>query len=133
MSLFLLLAAQSAFTVTNAVYKGPLKRPANARMVWHDEFNGTALDRRKWKYDTARNKQGWFNGELQYYSAGLGRAGIYVGTAALGGAGLDLRLLRGASEAAVRARHLARNLDASGRHEDMAGRRRDRHHGAGGR
>ena len=70
MSLFLLLAAQSAFTVTNAVYKGPLKRPANARMVWHDEFNGTALDRRKWKYDTARNKQGWFNGELQYYSAG---------------------------------------------------------------
>ena len=70
MSLFLLLAAQSAFTVTNAVYKGPLKRPANARMVWHDEFNGTALDLRKWKYDTARNKQGWFNGELQYYSAG---------------------------------------------------------------
>ena len=43
MSLFLWLAAQSAFTVTNAVYKGPLKRPANARMVWHDEFNGTAL------------------------------------------------------------------------------------------
>ena len=70
MSLLLLLAAQSAFTVTNAVYKGPLKRPANARMVWHDEFNGTALDLRKWKYDTARNKQGWFNGELQYYSAG---------------------------------------------------------------
>jgi len=70
MSLLLLLAAQSAFTVTNAVYKGPLKRPANARMVWHDEFNGTSLDRRKWKYDTARNKQGWHNGELQYYSAG---------------------------------------------------------------
>jgi licheninase len=70
MSLFLIAAAQSAFTVTNAVYKGPLKRPANARMVWHDEFNGTSLDRRKWKYDTARNKQGWHNGELQYYSAG---------------------------------------------------------------
>ena len=70
MSLLLLLAAQSAFTVTNAVYKGPLKRPANARMVWHDEFNGTSLDKRKWKYDTARNKLGWHNGELQYYSAG---------------------------------------------------------------
>src|SRR6476659_6930710 len=70
MSLLLIAAAQSAFTVTNAVYKGPLKRPANARMVWHDEFNGTSLDRRKWKYDTARNKQGWHNGELQYYSAG---------------------------------------------------------------
>ena len=70
MSLLLLLTAQSAFTVTNSVYKGPLKRPANAKMVWHDEFNGTALDGSKWQYDTVRNKQGWFNGELQYYSAG---------------------------------------------------------------
>ena len=30
-------------------------------------------------------------------------------------------------------RHLAGDLDASGRHEEMAGRRRDRHHGAGRR
>jgi len=66
----LLLAAQSAFTVTNSVYTGPVHRPANAKLVWHDEFDGTALDPRKWKYDTVRNKQGWFNGELQYYSAG---------------------------------------------------------------
>ena len=70
MSLFLLLAAQSAFTVTNAVYSGPVRRPANARLVWRDEFAGNALDQSKWTYDTARNKQGWFNGELQYYSAG---------------------------------------------------------------
>ena len=68
-SAFLLLAA-STFTVTNSTYDGPLRRPANARLVWHDEFNGAALDRRKWQYDTARNKQGWFNGERQYYSAG---------------------------------------------------------------
>jgi beta-glucanase (GH16 family) len=66
----LLLAAQSAFTVTNSEYEGPVQRPPKARLVWHDEFKGTALDTRKWKYDTARNKQGWFNGELQYYSAG---------------------------------------------------------------
>ena len=70
MSLFLLLAAQSAFTVTNSVYNGPVQRPANARLVWADEFNGNALDPQKWQYDTARNKQGWFNGERQYYSAG---------------------------------------------------------------
>ena len=70
MSLFLLLAAQSAFTVTNAAYGGPMHRPADARLVWRDEFNGNALDPRKWEYDTSRNKQGWFNGELQYYSAG---------------------------------------------------------------
>jgi beta-glucanase (GH16 family) len=70
MLLFLLLAAQSTFTVTNAVYSGPVRRPASARLVWHDEFDGSALDRRKWAYDIARNKQGWYNKELQYYSAG---------------------------------------------------------------
>jgi beta-glucanase (GH16 family) len=70
MSVFLLLAAQSAFTVTNSRYDGPLRRPADARLVWQDEFSGTALDPAKWQYDTSRNKQGWFNGERQYYSAG---------------------------------------------------------------
>jgi beta-glucanase (GH16 family) len=69
----LLLAAQSTFTVTNSVYNGPVRRPTNARLVWRDEFNGTALDQQKWRYDTAYNKQGWFNGELQYYSAGRPR------------------------------------------------------------
>src|SRR6266496_3793367 len=67
---FLALAAQSPFTVTNAVYHGPVRRPAKARLVWSDEFRGRSLDLRKWRYDTAYNKQGWFNGELQYYSAG---------------------------------------------------------------
>jgi beta-glucanase (GH16 family) len=66
----LLLAAASPFTVTNATYAGPVKRPANARLVWQDEFNGKSLDLRKWKYDVAFNKRGWFNKELQYYSAG---------------------------------------------------------------
>lgn len=64
-----LLAAQSAFTVTNASYDGPVERPAAARLVWSDEFDGTALDPSKWRYDTAFNKTGWFNKELQYYSA----------------------------------------------------------------
>jgi licheninase len=66
---FLALAAESSFTVTNSVYAGPVKRPAGARLAWRDEFNGRTLDLRKWRYDTGRNKQGWFNGELQYYSA----------------------------------------------------------------
>lgn len=66
---FLLLTA-STFTVTNATYDGPVRRPVGARLVWDDEFNGVALDRRKWQYDTARNKQGWYNGEREYYSAG---------------------------------------------------------------
>ena len=70
MILAYLLLAGSGFTVTNSTYAGPVKRPANARMVWHDEFAGAALDMRKWQFDTSRNKQGWYNGELQYYSAG---------------------------------------------------------------
>ena len=66
----LLLAVQSAFTVTNATYRGPVERPVNAKLMWSDEFDGTALDTGKWHYDTAFNKRGWFNKELQYYSAG---------------------------------------------------------------
>ncbi len=48
----------------------PMARPFAARLVWRDEFSGSRLDRSKWDYDTARNKEGWYNGELQYYSAG---------------------------------------------------------------
>jgi beta-glucanase (GH16 family) len=70
MAALLAAAAQSAFTVTNSTYDGPVKRPANARLVWQEEFNGSRLDPRKWTSDTVRNRQGWFNGELQYYSAG---------------------------------------------------------------
>lgn len=70
MLLGFLFVAASGFTVTNSTYTGPVKRPGNARMVWHDEFAGTALDMRKWQFDTSRNKQGWYNGERQYYSAG---------------------------------------------------------------
>jgi beta-glucanase (GH16 family) len=70
LSTFLALAAQSPFTVTNSVYDGPVRRAANARLVWRDEFNGTRLDLAKWRYDTAFNKRGWFNKEKQYYSAG---------------------------------------------------------------
>jgi beta-glucanase (GH16 family) len=68
--LFWLLALQSAFTVTNAAFDGPVQRPAGTRLVWSDEFDGKQLDTAKWAFDTARNKEGWHNGELQYYSAG---------------------------------------------------------------
>jgi len=70
MSTALLLLAASTFTVSNAVYHGPVKRPAGATLVWREEFSGTRLDSDKWQYDVVRNKQGWFNHELQYYSDG---------------------------------------------------------------
>ena len=39
-------------------------------LVWQDEFNTPGLpDPSKWVYDTEYNQRGWWNGELQYYSA----------------------------------------------------------------
>jgi beta-glucanase (GH16 family) len=48
----------------------PGGKPAGAVLVWADEFEGKAPDPAKWNYDTSRNKEGWYNNELQYYSAG---------------------------------------------------------------
>ncbi|WIY70807.1 glycoside hydrolase family 16 protein [Aquidulcibacter paucihalophilus] len=40
------------------------------RLVWNDEFNVDGLpDPARWAYDTSRNREGWYNRELQYYSA----------------------------------------------------------------
>lgn len=43
--------------------------PAGWKLIWADEFNVDGLpDASKWGYDTSRNKAGWYNNELQYYS-----------------------------------------------------------------
>lgn len=40
-------------------------------LIWSDEFNTNGLpNSKKWAYDTERNRVGWYNNELQYYSAG---------------------------------------------------------------
>lgn len=70
----LLPAAAAAQTVHNppitAGTDEPLARPAGSALVWSDEFDRPgAPDRRKWRYDTSRNKEGWYNNELQYYAA----------------------------------------------------------------
>ena len=73
-SLLLLAAlADQGFTVNNYPYDGPLQRQPGARLIWSDEFDGAALDGGKWAFDTSRNKQGWWNNERQYYSAGRAR------------------------------------------------------------
>ena len=115
----LALAAQSTFTVTNAAYDGPVRPSHNARLVWQDDFESNRLNLDKWSFDTVRNKQGWHNGELQYYSAGrrqntrvangmltiearheiakfrggLGRPALHLSQDRLERRGLDLRLL----------------------------------------
>ena len=44
--------------------------PAGYTLVWSDEFDKPgAPDAKKWRYDTSRNKEGWYNNELQYYAA----------------------------------------------------------------
>lgn len=61
--------ADQTFTTNNYPYEGPMNRPAGSKLVWSDEFDGSKLDAKKWAYDTAFNKKGWFNNERQYYSA----------------------------------------------------------------
>ena len=65
-------AAQTAaapLTANNYAATGLIARPSGARLIWSDEFNGRRLDKSKWRFDISRNKQGWHNGELQYYAA----------------------------------------------------------------
>ena len=45
--------------------------PVGFELVWSDEFEGSGLpDPTKWKYDTHRNAEGWYNNEKQYYASG---------------------------------------------------------------
>lgn len=70
MSLLLAAVLQTApLSASNYEADGRMAPPAGARPLWADEFNGRTLDLSKWRYDTARNKQGWHNNERQYYSA----------------------------------------------------------------
>jgi beta-glucanase (GH16 family) len=63
------LLAATQLSATNYAVDEPMARPAGARLVWSDEFDGPTLDLAKWSYDTSRNKAGWYNGEQQYYAA----------------------------------------------------------------
>lgn len=47
----------------------PMAAPAGAPS-FADEFDGRRIDTSKWRFDTHRNAQGWYNNERQYYSDG---------------------------------------------------------------
>ncbi len=67
--LALIIAAQVAgLGATDHKVDLPMATPTTAPS-FADEFDGTAIDTRKWRFDTVRNAEGWFNNELQYYSA----------------------------------------------------------------
>lgn len=70
--LIMILAATAAqdVTLSNNSYSINEPMPAHAgNLLWSDEFDGHALDKSKWSFDTSRNKEGWYNKELQYYAA----------------------------------------------------------------
>lgn len=66
----MLAALATTLSASNYALDEPMPRPDRAQLVWSDEFDGPALDLSKWRYDTARNKAGWWNGEQQYYAEG---------------------------------------------------------------
>ena len=40
----------------------------NMKLVWADEFDGTALNSEFWSFETGNGSNGWGNNELQYYT-----------------------------------------------------------------
>ena len=65
----LMAAAVTLCTPSATAGAWPLAVPSDYKLVWSDEFDTDGLpDPNKWDHDTGRNKQGWHNNELQYYS-----------------------------------------------------------------
>lgn len=66
--ILLLLAAQAAsLGATNYRVDAPMPMPKD-KPSFTDEFDGKTIDTGKWRFDTSRNAEGWFNHELQYYA-----------------------------------------------------------------
>ncbi len=56
---------------TGAAVDLPMAKPADATLVWSDEFDRDgAPDPAKWRLDTSMNLTGWYNDQKQYYAAG---------------------------------------------------------------
>ena len=74
-----LVATVAALLLSPAApaWPAPLEVPAGYALVWSDEFDTDGLpDPRKWVHDTGRNRVGWHNKELQYYSQADGHNAI---------------------------------------------------------
>lgn len=67
MSLTLLIAQAASLGATNYAADTPMTAP-RTRPTFSDEFDGKAVDRRRWRFDTSRNAIGWHNNEKQYYA-----------------------------------------------------------------
>ncbi len=68
MTITALVLGLQAMTATNVAIDEPMLPPPQTAATWSDEFDGARIDRAKWRFDTDRNKVGWYNGERQYYA-----------------------------------------------------------------
>lgn len=65
-----MLAGMTLAGCTTTISYETLTLPEDYALVWADEFDTEGLpDATRWAYDTYRNAEGWYNEELQYYSA----------------------------------------------------------------
>jgi beta-glucanase (GH16 family) len=56
----------------------PIAVPDGWNLIWHDEFDGKAIDTQNWTYDLGAG--GWGNGEAQYYTSRPENARLENGT-----------------------------------------------------
>jgi hypothetical protein len=42
--------------------------PPAGTPTFADEFSGKTIDPKHWRFDTSRNRDGWYNNERQYYA-----------------------------------------------------------------
>lgn len=61
-----LLAQAATLGATNYTVDAPMELPRGSAS-FADEFDGRAVDPRKWRFDMSRNAVGWSNHERQYY------------------------------------------------------------------
>lgn len=64
----LAIAQAVTLAATNYSVDVPMAIPA-AKPDWSEEFDGQRIDMKSWRFDTTRNKLGWYNNERQYYAA----------------------------------------------------------------
>jgi beta-glucanase (GH16 family) len=63
--IFILAACAPALPPTPT--STPIPVPAGWKLVWNDEFDGSAINKSNWTYDLGGG--GWGNGEAEYYTA----------------------------------------------------------------
>ena len=62
----LLATALAVFLTACSAPAAPIAAPPGMKLVWHDEFDGKAIDKTNWTYDLGAG--GWGNGEAQFYT-----------------------------------------------------------------